>query len=247
MKTKSLPLLIVFTLLLSYSGTAQKNNLLGNWQSSNGTVISFTKQQLGINGVYYNYQLLNNIIRTADEYGDIYDYTYQIKEGLLYLAVPDVGTYVLKRIQGQQAAVNNQGYNNQVYGNRTENVNNTYNSTGYQNTGGGAGVSRVFGTFCSYSSSGYSGSGSYSTTNRVSFDGRGNFVYGSQSSYSGNGDGYSGGSGGEKGTYRVQGRQLILTFSDGSQYAVEIFFVQDSGEITELKYEGTVYAKSLCD
>ncbi len=231
MKTRPLPLLVIFILLLfSNSGIAQKNKLMGTWQSSNGTVISFTKTQVGINGVNYNYQLLNNIIRTVDEYGEVYDYSFQIKNDLLYLVVPDDGTYILKRYSGQHI-------NTQV----TQNVNNI------QNTGGGAGVSKVYGTFCSYSSSGYSGSSSYSTTNRVSFDGRGNFVYGSESSYSGNGDAYSGGSGGEKGTYRIQNGQLILIFSDGSQYAVEIYNRNGAGEITGLRYDGTIYAKSLCD
>jgi hypothetical protein len=40
---------------------------------------------------------------------------------------------------------------------------------------------------------------------------------------------------------------VILTFSDGSKYAVEIYSYNNSGEINGLKYDGTVYAKALCD
>ena len=100
---------------------------------------------------------------------------------------------------------------------------------------------RLYGTFCSYSSSGYSSSSSYSSSEQVSFDGKGHYQYGSESSYSGGGDG------GYNGTYRLQGNKVILTSSDGEVFVAYIYYVQSSGEITELKYDGTVYAKSLCD
>ncbi len=115
------------------------------------------------------------------------------------------------------------------------------------NTNSDAQTSKLYGTFCSYSSSGYSSSSVYSTTEHVIFDGKGHYQYGSESSYSGGGDGYYGGNGGYTGTYRIQGNKVILTSSYGEVFVAYIHFVQSSGEITELSYDGTLYAKSLCE
>lgn len=107
--------------------------------------------------------------------------------------------------------------------------------------------SRLYGTFCSYSSSGYSSSSIYSSSEHVTFDGKGHYQYGSSSSYSGGGDGYYGGSGGYNGTYRVNGSKVILTSSDGEVFVAYIHYQLSNGVITELKYDGTIYAKALCD
>ena len=107
--------------------------------------------------------------------------------------------------------------------------------------------SKLYGTFCSYSSSGYSSSSSYSSSEHVSFDGKGHYQYSSESSYSGGGDGYYGGDGGYSGTYRVNGNKVILTSSDGEVFVAYVHYVLSNGVITELKYDGTLYAKALCD
>jgi len=106
---------------------------------------------------------------------------------------------------------------------------------------------KLYGTFCSYSSSGYSSSSSYSSSEHVSFDGKGHYRYSSNSSYSGDSGGYYGDDGGSGGTYRLQGKKVILTSSDGEVFVAYVHFVKSNGVITELKYSGTLYAKALCD
>jgi len=101
------------------------------------------------------------------------------------------------------------------------------------------------GNLCSYSSS---SGGGYSSTTRVYFDGQGKFQYKSESSYSGESGSYASGDNGvETGKYVVENNQIALYFPDGSVGYAEIFFRQDDGSISEIKYEGTIYAKNLCD
>jgi hypothetical protein len=106
------------------------------------------------------------------------------------------------------------------------------------------------GTLCSWSgsSSGY-GNSSYSRSTRVYFDGQGNFSYSSESSFSGDagiayGNNQSADNGG---TYRVVGNQVHLQFNDGTTGVAQINMRQDDGRITELMYEGTLYATGLCE
>ncbi len=230
---------ILFTTILIWSfanSSAQKKKLYGSWQASNGTITTFTPQNMTMGGSTYSYKVIGNIIRVYDEVGNTLDYKYQINGNQLYLYVEGYGTYVLQRV-----ATNRQT----SYGNTDGN----YGNSGYANrTYGNAGYNQyLYGTFCSYSSSGYNSSGSYATTGRVYFDGRGNFQYSTESSYSGGGDGYYGGSGVERGRYQVQGNRVFMQFQDGSQIVVQIHIQQNSGEITELMYDGTLYAKQLCE
>ncbi|MFQ5432774.1 MAG: hypothetical protein ACE5EN_09760 [Nitrospinota bacterium] len=107
------------------------------------------------------------------------------------------------------------------------------------------------GTLCSWSGSRSSyGNSSSSSTGWASFDGRGGFKYGSSSSFSGDAGLYYGGGGGgvgETGRYRVKGNNIQLFFNDGSSATAYVNIRQDDGRITELKYEGTLYATSLCE
>ena len=209
-------------------GQSPHGELMGNWQATNGTVTSFDRQYMTIAGDKYKYKVIGNIITVYDAAGNSMVYKYQVKANQLYLYVEGTGTYVLTRATGGR----------QDNGSYQEAANTNGSTTAN---------ARLYGTFCSYSSSGYSSSSSYSTTRHVSFDGKGHYSYGSESSYSGNGDGYVGSDSGYSGTYRVQGKKVILTENDGTQYVATIFFVQDSGEITELKYGETVFAKALCE
>jgi hypothetical protein len=229
---KHLTISILF-ILITINMQAQKKKLYGSWQASNGTLTTFTPQTMTMAGSTYKYKVIGNIIRVFDEVGNTLDYKYKIQNNQLYLYVEGYGTYILQKVSGNRQV----GYGNQQYGQR--------------NRGNGGGNSAyntyLYGTFCSYSSSGYNSSGSYSTVGKVYFDGRGNFQYGSESSYSGGGDGYYGGGGDERGRYTVQGNRVLMQFSDGSQIAVQIYVQQNSGEITELMYDGTLYAKALCE
>lgn len=104
------------------------------------------------------------------------------------------------------------------------------------------------GTLCYWSGSS-SGGASYASTTRVSFDGRGRFTTGSESSASNQaGQAYSGG-GGEGGTYEVLGGSVGATirikWGDGSVGTATVHFVVD-GQITEIKYGERLYGKALC-
>jgi len=221
---------IIFTMLFSITITAQRNAVLGKWQASNGTIMNFSGNKVSVAGDTYTYEIEGSYLSMYNQQGDVLTYTYQVKGNQLYLYLQGVGTYVLKRV-GRGGAVSTSRRN-------------TYNT----NRTSSAGAERLYGSFCSYSSSGYSGSSSYSTTTRVTFDGRGHYTYGSESSYSGGGDGYYGGGGESGGTYEVVGNKgVILRANDGSVYKVAIHYMLNNGEITELQYDGVLYAKALCD
>ena len=52
---------------------------------------------------------------------------------------------------------------------------------------------------------------------------------------------------GPGGRYRVQGNQVFLTLSDGSTGVATVNMRQSDGSVSELMYEGTLYAKGLCE
>ncbi len=108
-----------------------------------------------------------------------------------------------------------------------------------------ADTSGLYGTYCSYSGSSGSYS-SYSSSQWAQFDGQGNFTYGSSGSYSGGGDMYHNSGADGQGRYAVQGNTIILQYSDGSSEQAQVYVRQTNGSITEVMYQGTLYAKSLC-
>jgi hypothetical protein len=103
------------------------------------------------------------------------------------------------------------------------------------------------GRLCSHSGSS-SSSSSYSRTGWAHFDGRGNFTYGSEASFSSGAGLYHSGGGNADGggTYRVMGNQIQLMFSDGTTGLAKVVMQQNNGRITEVMYEGTLYAVGLC-
>jgi hypothetical protein len=102
------------------------------------------------------------------------------------------------------------------------------------------------GTLCSWSGSSGGGS-SFSTTRWARFDGRGRFTYGSNSSYSGgNGGMYNGGAEGG-GTYEVRGDRILLHYDEGGTDVAYVYNRAGNGMITEVKFEGRVYAAALCE
>ncbi len=86
--------------------------------------------------------------------------------------------------------------------------------------------------------------------NQLIFDGKGHFIHGSESSYSGDAGSYANSSSANpenSGTYSVSGNSINLSAGDGSTYQLKITVVQNSGEVTEITYNQTTFAKALCD
>jgi frataxin-like iron-binding protein CyaY len=223
--------MIILIISVADGAFAQQNNpdkkkLTGTWvykMSDNNVVLKILENnQLVFDGETSLYMLVPNAIRVFDEYGGAFDYQYTLNDGELSVTFPDGNQYVFTK---QKAG-----------------------SVSKMNTNSGGTFKNLYGNFCHYSSS--SGlSSSYSTTQSLYFDGKGNFAYDSEGSYSGDNGIYSSGGNGRKfsGTYKVKGKIVTLNFFDGYNYDLKVYFVQQSGEITEIDYDGTVYAKSLCE
>ncbi len=102
------------------------------------------------------------------------------------------------------------------------------------------------GKLCNWSGSSGGGS-SFSSTRWARFDGRGRFVYGSGSSYSGgNGGMYNNGAEGG-GTYEVRGDRIILRYDEGGVDVAVVHNRAANGMITEVMFEGRLYAAALCE
>lgn len=104
------------------------------------------------------------------------------------------------------------------------------------------------GPFCHWSGSSGGGSG-YSHSIRAYFDGQGGFQYRSESAFSG-GSGQAYGTGSDAsnvGAYRVAGDRVYLSFSDGTAGVAFVHNRKADGTITELLYDGDLYAPSLCE
>ena len=105
---------------------------------------------------------------------------------------------------------------------------------------------KIMGTLCSWSGSSNSSSG-YSRTQKIVFDGQGNFQVGSESSFSSDaGIAYGGNPNIQTGTYKVGDGTVTLYYRDGTIYEFRINMRQDNGMITELMYGNTLYATGFC-
>lgn len=202
-------------------------SLKGKWlfQSPEGEIvlIFLSDNQLSLNGEQTQYQLKTGIIQAMGDYGWV-DYPYSMSQGKLLITFPG-GT--------------------QVPFTKTSDSVVTQQVTGNQSAGGAVG--NLKGTLCSWSGSS-GGSSSYSRTERISFDGIGNFTFGNESSFSGNaGIAYGSNPNVQRGTYRVEESAVILQFQSGESYRVEIKMRQNNGMITELMHNGKLYAKGLCE
>ena len=105
----------------------------------------------------------------------------------------------------------------------------------------------LYGPFCHWSGSSGGGSG-YSHTIRAFFDGQGRFKYSSESAFSGEAGQAHGTEGDDSsaGAYRVVGDRVFLSFSDGSTEVALVHNRAAGGIITELMYDGDLYAPALC-
>jgi len=89
-----------------------------------------------------------------------------------------------------------------------------------------------------------------SNTNQVSFDGRGGFTLGSESSFTGSGAGvgaYSHGQDSDSGRYYIAGDKVLLVFNDGTMLPLDIHNRNRDGRVTELMYGKKVAAAGLCE
>jgi hypothetical protein len=156
----------------------QASTLSGRWlfQSQQGQLVLefLSANQLTFNGETTQYQLKEGIIQAMGDNGWI-DYPYTLSQGSLTVTFPD-GTR-LPFTRTSTAATNQQGMNQQKID---------------QRTAGGGSTWKLKGALCSWSGSSNSSS-TYSRTQKIVFDGQGNFQFGSESSFSsGTGIAYGG-------------------------------------------------------
>ena len=207
---------------------AQGRSLTGKWvfrsQAGELNLEFLSGSQLVFNGESTQYQLQTGIIQAKGDYGWI-DYPYTFSDGKLIITFPDGTKLPFERktaVQGQPAP----------------------NS---QSQGGGGMVSLLKGSLCYWagSSSSYS---SYSRTEKIWFDGNGNFTYGREGSFSSEaGMAYSGDPNASQGTYRLDEKFVYLQFRTGETIKVEIALRANNGRITALRYDGKLYAAELCE
>jgi hypothetical protein len=206
----------------------QTSGLSGRWvfQRAEGELVLefLSASQLSFNGETTQYQLKEGIIQAMGDYGWI-NYPYKLSQGNLTVTFPD-GT-IVPFTKTASTAKKQQGM-------------------GQQKAGSGSNW-QLKGTLCSWSGSS-SSSSSYSRTQKIVFDGQGNFQSGSEASFSSNaGIAYGGNPNVKTGTYSVGERTVTLYYPDGDKYTFQVNMRQDNGMITELMYNGTLYAKGLCE
>lgn len=207
----------------------KKNNLIGNWQSldESSIVLIVNSNTLIFNDETLNYSLSGNLIKVDSEEG-VVDYPYKLNGDILTISFPTGFDMSFKKISNKKT-------NNNVKSNNQKNQNNQSNQN-YM----------LQGNFCSYSSSN-TYSSSYSSQNKVFFDGNGKFYYGgTETSMSADIGQYYGNSSSQNvGSYKVMGNIVYLTDSEGGQDQAQVHFTNSSG-ISELMYNGKLYGKGLC-
>ena len=242
MKTKGLLFsLIIAAMILAGPATAanQKSgssdgSLIGSWQCQGpgGTVplVFESRSRLVFDGEPYEYKMHSSVLRVKEGKKAV-DYRYLLKGNNLQITYPDGSRMVCQKATQTQAAKVDKG------------------AAGVATAGGGKDLDwQLKGMLCSWGGSS-SSSSSYSRSTRVSFDGKGGFRYASESSFgSGAGMAYGRNAGsGNTGRYRVAGDKVHLTFGDGSSGVAQVHMRQSNGRITEIKYNGQLYATGLCD
>lgn len=209
------------------------STLSGRWlyQSPQGQLVLefLSANQLTFNGETTQYQLKEGIIQAMGDYGWI-DYPYTLSQGTLTVTFPDGSR--LPFTKTSTTAANQQGMNQQGINQQTAGVGSAW---------------QLKGALCSWSGSSNSSS-SYSSTQKIVFDGQGNFQYGNESSFSsGAGMAYGGNPNVKTGKYSVGENTVTLYYQDGDKYEFKINMRQNNGMITELMYSGTLFATGLCE
>ena len=216
---------------------APRDGLTGTWRSSDGSTVLkiLSGTRLLYNGAPFACKIEKSVLYVMDG-GEMVPYPYRVAGDRLELLFPEGYRVVFVRADGAGAGVSPGANRPQGDSGRRDG-----------NARGRAENGLLQGRYCSYSSSGGYGSGSYSSSNWAVFDGRGNFEYGSGGYYSGGGDVYGSEGADGRGTYEVRGDTIILRYPDGSSERAYVHYRGAGGRITEVKYGSTLYAKQLCD
>jgi YD repeat-containing protein len=229
-------------------GSAE-DGLIGSWQCQGpygvSRLVFESKSRLVFDGDPAKYTVIpGGVIRVQDEDG-IENYRYTLKGNSLNITFPDGSRLQCQRAASSQAGSVAKGSSAPAGSAKT-------GAAGAAATAGsqtGKGLEwQLKGMLCSWGGSS-SSSSSYSRSTRVSFDGRGGFQYATESSFS-SGSGMAYGRNprpANRGTYRVTGDKVYLTFGDGSSGVAQVHMRQTSGMITEIKYNGELYATGLCN
>ena len=230
-----------FLLAISVSGTdllAEQTTIEGQWQclvsyqgyTTGSGIVSFDKSgQCLMGGQPFSYELLaDNTLQISK--GNVSDtYTYHLEKDRLKLSYRDGSGFDCEK---QSAS--------SVPGGLLK-----MDDKSQPQTGGNEW--QLQGVFCHYSGSS-SYSSSYSSTSRITFDGQGRWSMGSESSFSGDaGSAYSGGGVDNRGTYSVNGGQIMYTTNSGEQGVLRVNMQQSDGHITEIYLGEDLYSPSLCN
>ena len=232
-------------------------SVVGSWQCQfsmtgvplGGGPVSFGADgRATVGGNPFAYQLLpGNLLRLQDATG-ANDYNYQLVDPQLTMTYGDGSAFTCTR--GVAAATP------PAYGGRQPAYDQGAERGGqpaYGQQGSGGNTWQLQGTFCHwggssnyYSSSDYS---SYSSTQRISFDGRGRWAFGSETSFTSDVGNYASGGGGadNSGTYRVAGNQIQYQTAAGEQGVAQVKIRQNDGRITEILVDGDLYAPAVCE
>ncbi|MDO8310688.1 MAG: hypothetical protein Q7T25_01985 [Sideroxyarcus sp.] len=212
---------------LSAPGAEKAGALLGRWscQGEEGaTVLEFqSANTLVYDGEANQYRLQGDAIMVQGMWGEE-AYRYRLKGKRLDVAFPD----------GEK-----------IQCTRPDATAERKHGSGADSSGGNA---QLRGRLCRWSgsSSSYSGTSSSSTAT-IEFDGRGNAMYSSESSFNSREGLAYGSSGGTPGTYRVEGDTVSIQLQDGTQVVARVEMRQNDGRITELMANGKLWATGLCE
>ena len=225
---------------------AGSGGVVGRWQcrvSFNGMtgapeqVIFDQSGNATVGNQQFSYTIEGNILRLMDSNGAS-DYNYQLSGNNLTMRYADGSVFNCNRSNNTTA-----GLRQQRSPRIQANQGNTTLASGNE--------WQLQGTFCHWggSSSYYSGSdySGYSHTERITFDGRGNWAFGSEAAFNSDaGLAYGGQSNQDRGRYKIQGNQILYQTATGEQGVVRVNMRQNDGRITEIYVDHELYAPQLC-
>jgi len=246
-KKKYLFIFIFISLIVNLSAQVSFSDLKGKWIWSEGglDLVFQSENLLYFGGEQANYSLENGIIRIQDEEYNSLDYPFTLQDNILNITFPEGYQLPFTRA-GDSTQLNSQQYGQTQDQQYNEQQGQPQNQQYGQQQGSGQ-EHLLQGKLCAWSGSSTSSS-SYSATKWAYFDGQGNFQYGSESSFSSDaGNAYSGDNTGNRGTYRVSGDTVYLSYPDGSSDMAAVYMRQNDGRITELKYGDDHYGAALCE